>query len=215
MRLIHRLRGVAAQTLDSAWFFDFQQRLTIGPVDRLHRAIAAELRDLAPRSVLDVGCGTGTSSTTTDADFVGIDVNPTYIARANERFGGPRRKFLVADALTWPFEDKQFDAALYVNAMHHFDDAGALRILAALHRITRSALLIAEPAPETRMPVSRLLISLDQGDWIRPQADLRALIERAGFDVVRERVFFRGFAHTRLLVCRPRRPGDDTDSRGP
>lgn len=204
MRFIHRLQKVARGTLESAWFFDVQQRITIGPVDRLHRAIARELRECSPASVLDVGCGTGTFATTTDAEYLGIDVNSTYIARAQARFASqPRRRFLLADALTYPFDDAHFDATLYVNAMHHFDDAGALQILRALHRITRRTLIVAEPAPETWMPVSRALIALDQGDWIRPLAAQVQLLEQAGFRVTRQRTLYRGLSHSRVLVCEP------------
>lgn len=204
MRFIHRLQNIARGTLESAWFFDVQQRITIGPVDTVHRAISAELRASQPRTVLDVGCGTGTFATVTDAEYLGIDVNPTYIARAQARFAGqPKRRFLLADALAYPFDDAHFDATLYVNAMHHFDDAGALRILRALHRITRQTLIIADPAPETWMPVSRMLIALDQGDWIRPLAAQLKLLDEAGFSVTRHRTFYRGLSHARLLVCAP------------
>ncbi len=206
MSLLPRLRNVARSTLESAWFFDVQQRLTIGPVDLLLGEIERELKQLQPRSVLDVGCGTGTFASTVPGDYLGIDVNPTYISRAQNRYAGqPNRRFLVADAVTYPFGDQDFDVTLYVNAIHHFDDQGVLRILRALHRITRDALVVAEPAPETWMPVSRLLIALDQGAWVRPLPALLALLDAADFAVDRHHTFYRGFAHTRLLVARPRR----------
>ena len=50
------------------------------------------------RRVLDVGCGPGMNTALfAHADYLGIDINPKYIANARRRF---RRDFLVADATT-------------------------------------------------------------------------------------------------------------------
>jgi SAM-dependent methyltransferase len=57
-------------------------------------AVYNDLRSV--RRVLDVGCGPGTNvSHFQGCEYMGIDINPSYIAYARRRY---RQEFLVADA---------------------------------------------------------------------------------------------------------------------
>jgi phosphoethanolamine N-methyltransferase len=64
--------------------------------------------------VLDVGCGIGGPANflnqTFDADVLGVDLASNCIKIANKRYeSNPKLNFLVADAVTYPFEENCFD----------------------------------------------------------------------------------------------------------
>src|SRR3979490_738010 len=67
--------------------------------------------------VLDVGCGTGslTSTLARNPDIRGvhgIDFSAAYIEHAKREHSGSRIQFQVGDACALPFEDKEFDHTL-------------------------------------------------------------------------------------------------------
>lgn len=129
------------------------------------------------RRVLDVGCGPGTNARLfAAADYLGVDIDPGYVARAVERFG-PR--FRVGDAAALDFTDGvQFDC-LFINSLTHHLDDGALDAL-----LSRTDLLADDGQlhlidlhlPERGIP--RWLALADRGQHPRPLPDLRAAIGR-------------------------------------
>lgn len=135
--------------------------------------------DLASaRKVLDVGCGPGTNTRHFEhADYLGIDINPEYVAAAAERTG---RRFLAADVTAYEVEDDGFDFILANSFFHHVDDAATDRILGHLatlltpdgHLHVLDLVLPAEPSP------SRLLARMDRGDFARPLDQWREICER-------------------------------------
>src|SRR5262249_13376759 len=69
-------------------------------------------------SVLDLGCGCGGFAQAVPGDYVGIDLNPRYIAFARRRFGTPRRRFLCMNLAD--LDGKQsFDKAIMASILHH------------------------------------------------------------------------------------------------
>jgi SAM-dependent methyltransferase len=92
-------------------------------------ALTAALAELLPEDarVLDVGCGDGTVAATVmarrpDLAITGIDV----LLRPSTRI--PVAEF---DGRTIPFEDRSFDAVMFVDVLHHTDDGTALLAEAA------------------------------------------------------------------------------------
>jgi SAM-dependent methyltransferase len=68
-----------------------------------------------PRSVLDVGCGTGEITARLgelfpEASLTGIDLEESHLERARDRY--PRARFEKGDALALHFGDGQFDLAV-------------------------------------------------------------------------------------------------------
>src|SRR5216684_6414289 len=68
-----------------------------------------------PRSVLDVGCGTGEITARLgelfpQASLTGIDLEESHLERARHRY--PRARFEKGDALALHFGDGQFDLAV-------------------------------------------------------------------------------------------------------
>jgi SAM-dependent methyltransferase len=78
--------------------------------------------DFEKRRVLDVGCGLGDlvafmdERAIRDYDYVGIDISAKLIQEAAKRFGGDKRRFVVADLLDGP-ELGEFDIVVSSGAL--------------------------------------------------------------------------------------------------
>lgn len=86
--------------------------LWLGQMKRWGRATTAGLALSAGNEVLDIACGTGTSSAflaKSGAHVTGCDFSPGMLAVARSRTTGIN--FVVGDALDLPFENESFDAA--------------------------------------------------------------------------------------------------------
>jgi SAM-dependent methyltransferase len=137
------------------------------------------------RRVLDVGCGPGTNTSQFgNADYVGIDINPSYIASAMRRH--PRR-FVVADVTTYSATDEgKFDFIFVNSLLHHIDTPGVRRLLSHL------AILLSDEGhvhivdlvlPPERFSIPRALARADRGDFPRPLEEWRQLFGEA-FEIV-------------------------------
>jgi SAM-dependent methyltransferase len=132
----------------------------------------------AVRRVLDVGCGPGTNTHHfAQSDYLGIDVNPRYIAAARRRTG---RRFIVADATTYEVDPgERFDFILLNSFLHHVDTPSVRRILSHLATLLTDDggihildLILPEPAG-----IATTLARLDRGEYPRPLAEWRSLFE--------------------------------------
>lgn len=124
----------------------------------LQDRLVAAAREHGATRVLDVGCGTG-STTMAIAEAlppggtaIGVDISATMLddAAARATAAGSRARFVVADAQTHAFPDGAFDLVLSRFGVMFFEDP--VTAFANLHRATTSgghALLIAwRPAAE-------------------------------------------------------------------
>ena len=79
----------------------------------LTRRTTAAMDLPAAASVLDIGCGSGTTAillaTEFDLDVTGVDTSVSNIERAAHRAGDLAISFLAMDVHTLPFEDNAFD----------------------------------------------------------------------------------------------------------
>ena len=119
-------------------------RLSLG---RFHDALADELRALAPKSVLDFGCGEGfvidelASRGVELEGYEGLDLRADALAEARSRW--PTKRFLCADLFDKQFDDARFDVAIALEVLEHlFDPAAALERLVSL---TDRELLLTVP----------------------------------------------------------------------
>ena len=115
---------MTATQFSSADYWDARYRAGgssgMGSAGRLARFKAAVINGLvtgnAVRSVIDLGCGDGSQLALLNppADYVGIDVSPTALARCGARF--PERRFVTPDALrTLP----PAEATLSLDVIYH------------------------------------------------------------------------------------------------
>jgi ubiquinone/menaquinone biosynthesis C-methylase UbiE len=185
------------------WFFDawslaydqpLVQWLTYRPV---HDAVLAELRALAPRTVVDVGCGTGLLTTRlvhelANVHVVGLDFSAGMLAHARARSRAV--PWVCGDALRLPLRDASADAIVSTEAFHWFPDQPAA--LAEFRRVLRPGgralvAIVNTPTAGVRAIVRAGSAVVGQPfDW-PTRAEMRALFERAGLRIGGQRRVYR------------------------
>jgi SAM-dependent methyltransferase len=167
---IHRLFEFTA--VYRAWQAPFAERKFV-PVRR-HNDLSRV------RRVLDVGCGPGTNTHWFAAnDYLGVDINPAYIADAQRRTG---RSFLVADVTTYEVDPaERFDFIFLNSLLHHIDTASVRRLLAHLATLLTDdgyvhILDLVRPATPS---IGRTLADWDRGQYPRPLAEWESLFGEA------------------------------------
>lgn len=105
-------------------------------VDVLSKQISSLIAPNA--SILDVGCGDGQISELISAgvqgsSIEGIDVMERSISSI---------KVSKYDGFNFPFEDNSFDNCVFVDVLHHADDAP--RVLAEAGRVARDSIIIKD-----------------------------------------------------------------------
>jgi SAM-dependent methyltransferase len=127
-----------------------------GPWDVMFAAIA----EIAPRRVLDVGCGPGDIAERIareiTSDVVGIDISPRMVELTRARGVDA----LVADVGDLPIADRTFDVALAAWMLFHVSDLDTA--LHELHRILGpGGRLVAVTNSERHMAEARELAGID------------------------------------------------------
>jgi len=128
------------------------------------------------RRVLDVGCGPGTNAAVFRAqDYVGIDVNPEYIATASRRHRGRFVVGDVADERVLP--DERFDCVFANSLMHHLPDDVVRSLLRRMARLAApdGGVHVLDLVLPERASAARLFARLDRGRFARPLHAWRAL----------------------------------------
>ncbi len=142
--------------------------------------VARALAPQDPGRVLDLGCGPGTNAAHfRDAAYVGVDLNPRYVAAARRRFGD---RFRVGDATeALPDDEAPYDLVLINSLLHHLDDrqvdavlGGAAELLAPGGEVH----ILDLELPETP-GAARFLAVHDRGDFPRPREDWSQLLARS------------------------------------
>jgi 2-polyprenyl-3-methyl-5-hydroxy-6-metoxy-1,4-benzoquinol methylase len=152
-------------------------------------------------SVLDLGCGAGWYCLAAPGSYLGIDLDADYVQFARWRWRSPRRRFEVRR-----LEDldgrERFDRAIMASVLHHLSDAQAADVLGQLVRLVRRRLVVLDLDPEASTGIQAWLLRHDRGEFIRPRAQQRALLERHFAVTTDSRVFnlTRTAVHT-LFTC--------------
>lgn len=163
-------------------------RLWQGPFAEKKLAPVLRHTDLASvRRALDVGCGPGTNARHfVRAQYLGVDLNPAYVAYARRRFGD---RFAVADVRTYTAPPgERYDFVLVNSLLHHIATPDTRRILAHLAGLLTAdghvhiLDLVMPPHPS----LARLLARWDRGDFPRPLEEWRGLFSEAFEPVVFE-----------------------------
>ncbi len=152
-------------------------------------AILAELD--GARTVIDTGCGRGTLARALGKrgfDVTGIDPQMEMIELA--RAGAPGARFDVASAARLPYPDQSFDAAVFLNSLHHIPVAEMEGALREAVRVTRRGGRIVVVEPLAEGPLFEVLRPVDDETEVRAKA--QAVMDRTSFprltDVRFERV---------------------------
>jgi SAM-dependent methyltransferase len=137
--------------------------------------------------VLDVGCGPGTNTGYFERadDYLGLDINESYLAYARRRY---RRRFLRTDVCRYTGDgDGRFDFILINSFLHHVGDREAMDILQRVAQLLDphgfvhilDLVLPAEPS------AARFLARNDRGAFARVTSRWQSMFE----DVFRAAVF--------------------------
>ena len=144
----------------------------------------------AIKRVLDVGCGPGTNAPVfAQAEYLGVDLNPSYIDSARKRFG---RNFQVADVRQPDFPAGDgFDFILLNSLLHHIDLASTRSLLKRMTELLTpdGHVHIIELVLPERVSVARALARADRGNYARPLGDWKTI-----FTEYFEPVVFEPFA---------------------
>ena len=125
-------------------------------------------------SILDIGCGTGTYSIIAKNFYTGIDININYINFAKSRNKNKKIKYICKDVTEIKLS-KSFDQILMVGILHHLDRKSILRLLDSLK--SEAKIYIFEPLRDQDHFISKLLVKLDRGEFIRTQGDYSNIIK--------------------------------------
>jgi len=185
------------------WFFDLWsfvydaplvQRFTYRPEQN---AVLRDLERDPPRSLLDLGCGTGRLATRIAGALpgcrvVGCDFSHGMLRHAHERWAAG--SWVQGDALALPFPDASFEAVTSTEAFHWFpDQVAALR---ELFRILtpggRLLVSLVNPHWESVSQVSELVSGFlgEPMTWPTRQS-MRRHLEEAGFRVTDQSLVVR------------------------
>jgi ubiquinone/menaquinone biosynthesis C-methylase UbiE len=162
-------------------------------VDLLEQIAAKAVGQLSSLSVLDVGCGTGTTSSflvDRCQSLVGVDVSKEMLDQAARTV--PEASFTWYGGKELPFPDGRFDVSLAVCVLHHVVPAERRSFVAELYRVTRPGGLVAVFEHNPLNPLTRRAVStceLDNGVVLLSQSDTRRLMQGAGVRSVRTEYF--------------------------
>lgn len=189
--------------LENPYFYQLSL-LLLADIGKIKTIVSKELNTTLENRTLDVCCGTGNFADLFDGEYTGFDLNKDYIAYAKKRFGQNKSKeFLIADINDFNFKPKHFNSVLLINALHHFSDESSLELLEKINRTAKDKIIITEAAIETKNPISRLLIVLDRGKFVRSLNQQIDLVSKK-LNIVKHFTYYSGFAHGRIIVCYPK-----------
>jgi ubiquinone/menaquinone biosynthesis C-methylase UbiE len=161
------------------------------------------------KSVVDLGCGTGSALKflPDDIRYMGIDSSQRYIDSAREKHGN-RGTFHVStvsaakkNALV---ENESIDLVICNGLLHHLSDLEVEELLTLSKSILAKTgrLVCCEPAfLAHQSSVSRKLMSFDRGKGIRTELEWKEMFEKH-FESVQTEIFFgvSAFPYTRIVV---------------
>jgi SAM-dependent methyltransferase len=143
----------------------------IGGPHRSKILVDEYIRPRAGDRILEIGCGPGTIVPhLPECEYVGFDMSPEYIAKAQKQF--PHARFVCERVSQYTLKERAyFDSVLALGIVHHLGDPEAVQ----LFRIAHEAL---KPGGK--------LVTLD-GVWIQGQSSAaRALLARDRGEFIRD-----------------------------
>jgi ubiquinone/menaquinone biosynthesis C-methylase UbiE/glycosyltransferase involved in cell wall biosynthesis len=108
-------------------------------VEVLEDITRVRIGPLAELSVLDVGCGTGTTDhllAPKVRHLAGVDISEEMLAKASGAL--PEAEYRWYDGEKLPFQDEAFDVVVTICVLHHIAVSNRLKFISEIVRVTRS-----------------------------------------------------------------------------
>jgi ubiquinone/menaquinone biosynthesis C-methylase UbiE len=132
-------------------------------VELLEEIVRPRLGSLQGLSLLDVGCGTGT----TDRHFAsrvrklrGVDVSEEMLVQARRRV--PKAEFSWYDGEKLPFADASFDVVVAICVLHHVPVSKRFKMMNEIVRVTRSGGFVAVFEHNPLNPLTRHAVNTSE-----------------------------------------------------
>lgn len=171
--------------LDRAGVYDAVQKLLLRSGSR-ERYVREFVRPFPGCRILDIGCGPAEILACLPQSigaYVGFDMNPDYVAAAQQRWGG-RGRFHCAKVEATSVESRDtYDIVLANGIIHHLDDKEAQHLFQIGHQVLRPGgwlVTYDNVHVEKQHWFARWLIARDRGQAVRTRAGYEALA-RASF----------------------------------
>lgn len=134
---------------------------------------------LAGKHVLDIGCGKGGAAKALSAEGALVTgVDPARAALVEAQAVAPAATFEYSGAEALPFADERFDAAIFLNSLHHVPPDQMRTALEEARRVTKRGGLVIVVEPLAQGSFNDVLKLIDDETRIRALAQ-EALVEAA------------------------------------
>jgi ubiquinone/menaquinone biosynthesis C-methylase UbiE len=209
------VRKLIERALEIPAVYNLNQFVGQATVRRYRRLLAEEVPCDTQTSILDLGCGTGTTSRVVTGCYSGVDINPDYIRAAQERY--PKAKFYHMNCSKLALPDGSFDMATTIATTHHLSDA-------ELEAMTLEALRVVKPGGafhliDAILPINprafakELFFRMDRGRFPRRLPELERVVSRRA-DVIRRRVLTGPLHDVAYLRIVPKGAASETPVEG-
>ena len=195
---------LVARVSDQPALFLFLRGIVENDFRAIRAVIGRHLRNDAGLRTLDLGCGPGAFSPLFAAQgYVGVDINPRYIAYARRHFQG---EFMAGDARAVDLPEASFDQILVFGLLHHLDDETVRAVLREMRRLVApegEALVVEDiPAVSRLNLLGHLIHTAENGQHIRPVEEYRQLYGES-FRIAGEETLRSGLCDYYAAVLRP------------
>ena len=152
----------------------------VGATALRRRVIQKHVRTKPGDKVIDIGCGSAqVLRYLPEVDYIGIDINPDYIAFARRTYGN-KGTFLVGDTQSFRGEPRFKDANIVMafGLLNHLDDEEAGHCLQFAYNALRAKgrFICHEPCwIPNQGAFSKYIMSVDRGRSIRTEEQYRQL----------------------------------------
>lgn len=160
--------NVRESLLSKSFFYDALQK-SLGESTFWKRYVNEFVAAKTGMKVLDIGCGTATilKYLPENLEYVGFDVNPNYIVKAQSRYGKQGRFFCQRVSDTVIKEREYFDIVLANAVLHHLDNDEATTLFQTAYLVLAPGgyLVTCDPAfvgPWTVRTITRQVFILGQ-----------------------------------------------------
>lgn len=189
--------------LNRPFFFNGLRYLVTGNQRSLKEFVRKNLEKYHCQSVLDICCGTGDFVPKNGINYIGIDINPHFIAFAQKKYGNQKTRFIKGDVLNLLHFPKKFDACLLISTLHHFPDSQVNRILEKVEKVTEKLVIIVDLIPYPSNPIKRFFVLLDQGDFVRREKQKEKIVSGV-FKIKSTCRLLAGLAEQYGIIAEPR-----------